>query len=63
MNAHCPSCHHVTMAESIVGGKRSTQASCTKWIRQFPHARTCPNYEREPGGDDEYIDPAQFDNR
>jgi hypothetical protein len=63
MTAHCPSCHHVTMHEDIVGGRRSTQARCTKWYRQFPHAKTCPDYEREPGSDDERIDPARFDER
>jgi len=51
------------MTEVIVGGIRSTQARCTKWIRQFPHAKACPDYEREPGSDDEHIDAEQFDNR
>ena len=55
----CPTCRSFVWRTTIVAGKQLVEAGCVSWFRAFPYG--CLSYMREPGSDDEPIDPKQYD--
>ena len=49
----CRHCRRYTYQPCFVAGVFRMSPHCAKWHSCFPDGSGCPNYEREPGSDDE----------
>jgi hypothetical protein len=49
----CRHCRRYTYQPCFVAGIFQMSPHCANWHTCFPDASRCPNFEREPGSDDE----------